>query len=104
MIPATPKTVSLSPSLVEAKEKATVAPDVAREEIARKAGSDFATTWAGRAAPEEIEELLRLCPRIPMPLDFQLISEAEKSLGSLRENQDLKKSVRKGFWDKIKSH
>ena len=104
VIPAAPKTViQLPDSLVVNKVPATIALSIARIDTPQKLGSEFATTWAGRATVEEREELLRQCPRIPVPLDFQLISEAEKSLGSLREKKDIKSSIRKGFWETIKA-
>jgi hypothetical protein len=100
VIPAAPKTlIQLPDSLVVNREPTTIA----RVDSPQKLGSEFATTWAGRATVEEREELLRQCPRIPVPLDFQLISEAEKTLGSLREKKDIKSSIRRGFWETIKA-
>jgi uncharacterized LabA/DUF88 family protein len=104
IVPAIPKaTVPASPASTGVKAKIAAAEVSPRESAALSAGSDFASAWAEHATPDEVKELLSQCPRIPTPLDAQLVREAEKSLGSLRENQDLKKSVRKGFWKKIKS-
>jgi len=72
-------------------------------EMATRLGEQFADAWASRVAPEELLRLLYYAPRIPRELDVQLIIEAEQTLGSLRESQDLKKDLRAGFWRALKN-
>ncbi len=69
---------------------------------AQTAGRAFATEWVTRAKRDETAELLAAFPRIPSELDLALLIEAEKSLGSLRERQDLKHEVRGAFWGAVK--
>lgn len=85
------------------KLKPAVDASAPTEDTATKAGADFAATWAAKASPEEFQALLSQKPVIPKELDTQLIEEAERSVGSLRERQDLKKKVRRGFWDFIQA-
>lgn len=65
-------------------------------------GRAFAFAWAGRATADEIDKLLDQSPVIPRELDVQLIIEAERSLGSLRERDDVKRQLRAGFWAAIR--
>jgi NYN domain len=69
---------------------------------ALSAGRAFAIQWACDAEPGDVEQLLSAAPRIPRPLDVSLLTEAEKALGSLRENQDLRQELRAGFWAGIR--
>ena len=70
----------------------------ATPEAARAAGRAFATVWLSKATLEDLANLLKDEPKIPGPLDLALVIEAEKSLGSLREQQSLKHELRAGFW------
>jgi len=65
---------------------------------ARAAGRAFAADWMTKSSAEAIAELLKESPRIPGPVDFTLVTEAEATLGSLRQRQDLKHELRAGFW------
>jgi hypothetical protein len=67
-------------------------------EAARAAGRAFATEWLSKATSEEVAALIKDEPKIPGQLDFYLVVEAEKSMGSLRENQPIKHELRAGFW------
>jgi hypothetical protein len=69
-----------------------------QSDIARDIGEHFARDWAARATRDEIRLLVGQAPVIPRPLDLQLISAAEMTLGLLRERQDLKKDLRSAFW------
>ena len=80
------------------------ASEVPRGTIALQAGFEFGASWAEQATDDEVKVLLGQNPRIPVTLDAQLLREAERNLGSLREDQGIKKIVRKGFWDSIKEH
>ncbi len=69
---------------------------------AQTAGRSFALKWLGEAQPDGRSELLGDFPRIPRELDLALLLDAEETLGSLRERQDLKREVRGAFWSTIK--
>lgn len=49
-----------------------------------------------------IERLQKEAPRIPMDLDQRLLQEAEKRLGSLQGKEELRRLLRRGFWQGIK--
>jgi len=69
---------------------------------AHTAGRAFAVEWANKASGTELDSLLQVKPRIPRELDGALLSEAEKSIGRLPEDeQDLRKELRAGFWSAI---
>jgi len=70
----------------------------ATPEAARAAGRAFASAWLPTASPEALSALLRDEPKIPGQLDYNLVVDAEKSMGSLREHQELKHELRAGFW------
>jgi uncharacterized LabA/DUF88 family protein len=70
----------------------------ATPEAARASGRAFAKEWLSKASPDELTALLQGEPRIPGRLDFELVVEAEKGLGSVRERQPLKHELRAGFW------
>lgn len=78
--------------------------DKATPANAQSAGRAFATAWVGKASPAAIDDLLGTHPRIPRELDVQLLVEAEKTVGSLRERQDLKHEVRAGFWAVVREN
>jgi hypothetical protein len=70
----------------------------ATPQAARAAGRAFAKDWIATASGRDLAELLEGEPKIPGQLDFDLVVEAEKTLGSLREEQSLKHELRAGFW------
>ena len=66
-------------------------------------GADFATRWRSRASEEEIRDLSAQYPRIPSPLDIELLRHAESALGSsLRDDDEARRRLRRAFWDVIK--
>ena len=71
------------------------------ESSAEAIGRSFAADWASKTTPENLGKLVAVRPRIPGPLDYSLIAEAEKSLGLLKERQDLKHALRAGFWEGV---
>jgi hypothetical protein len=85
------------------KAKPATQIEIPSEDNATAAGRTFAEVWTGKASLEELRHLLAGFPVIPKELDYQLIDYAERSLGSLRDRQDLKKKVRRGFWDFIRA-
>lgn len=80
------------------KAEASIEPTLA---AAQTAGRAFAVDWAKSAAPDELERLLSKAPKIPPELDIALIVDAESTLGSLRDRQDLKVGLRAAFWAEI---
>lgn len=91
----------LSPFFAKVKPAGQI--ELPSQDNASLAGRELAESWAAKASPEEIRRLLAGFPIIPKELDFQLIEQAEQSLGTLRERQDLKRGIRRGFWDFIKA-
>lgn len=65
---------------------------------AESLGARFASNWAGKADVVAIDVLLRDRPKIPRNIDYELITSAEATLGSLREREDLKRALRSAFW------
>jgi hypothetical protein len=70
-------------------------------ELARQAGRDFAVSCSDGMARDQLAALMMQSPRIPGDLDAQLLNEAERSLGPLRDRFDLKVELRAGFWQGI---
>ena len=70
-------------------------------ETARLIGQSFASEWAQRATPEEIRRLLDQAPILPHEIDTQLLLEAERTVGSLRERKGLRNDLRAGFWNAL---
>lgn len=66
------------------------------------AGSAFASTWLSSSDPAAATALLAERPRIPTPLDAELMRSAESAMQvSLRNDQDAKREVRRAFWEAI---
>ncbi len=85
-------------SILESTETASVALSPPTAESARAAGRAFAAEWLANSTSEDLAKLLTDEPRIPGQLDLALVIEAEKSLGSLRDQQPFKHELRAGFW------
>jgi uncharacterized LabA/DUF88 family protein len=68
---------------------------------AQTAGRSFAKGWTEKASADDAAALLDDRPKIPRELDVQLLVDAEQSVGSLRDRQDLKRELRAAFWDEI---
>ncbi|WP_158073573.1 NYN domain-containing protein [Actinophytocola xanthii] len=67
-----------------------------------RAAVDFATQWREKAQENELLELRDECPRIPRPLDVELLSAVETATGiSLRTQDALKRKVRASWWGVI---
>lgn len=95
-------------SLISAKEAAPVqvlAPSAGPPGSSlEESGQAFALAWLKAATPEEIEKLLLSRPRIPVELDAQILSEAEKAVSvSLRGDQDSRKRLRAAFWKTVET-
>ena len=67
-------------------------------------GASFAGQWLQEATEYEFQELLAQRPRIPRPLDIELLRHTEHVLGiSLAEDDAAKRSLRRAFWDAVTS-
>ena len=65
-------------------------------------GTEFAVRWLQRATAHEIHELISQRPRIPHPLDAELLHHAERALGlSLKDDDGTKRRLRRAFWEII---
>lgn len=79
---------------------ATASPSDGVAGAARK----HADAWLGRATDDEITALLAHRPRIPAPLDADLLNAAEAaSEASLRGRDELRHSARRAFWERVGS-
>lgn len=66
------------------------------------AGALFATGWLSSSDATTVASLLAERPRIPTPLDAELMRHAEEAMHvSLRGDQNAKKAVRRAFWQKL---
>lgn len=84
----------------EAGEIASVSDDLT--EVIVSASIEYAKRWLARAADEEIASLVAARPRIPRPLDADLLRAIEGRVGvSLRGQDSLKRNVRRVFWERI---
>ena len=72
---------------------------------ARQAGVDFAKLLKSELASFELDDLKRTTSaQIPREFDVRLLRFADDSLtGKLWERPELKPTVRKGFWDEIRT-
>ncbi|WP_173140205.1 NYN domain-containing protein [Kibdelosporangium persicum] len=62
----------------------------------------FATQWRDQAEETELMELLSDRPRIPRPLDIELLTAVEREIGqNLRNDEQLKRNVRAAWWGVI---
>jgi uncharacterized LabA/DUF88 family protein len=84
-------------------EPATPSEVTATPAEAQTAGRAFAVAWAKSASLEDLDALLKVQPKIPTELDVALLVEAEKTVGPLRERQDLKRELRAAFWAALKA-
>lgn len=68
------------------------------------AGAAFAATWLSSSDHAAAAALLAERPRIPTPLDAELMRSAESAMQvSLRTDQASKREVRRAFWEAIAS-
>jgi uncharacterized LabA/DUF88 family protein len=75
----------------------------ATREAAEAAGLAYAEALVREGSEEDLDRLLEGEPNIPKDLDVALLVDAEKTVGPLRERQDLKWALRDGFWAGIKA-
>ena len=73
-------------------------PSTPEEEHAVGIGERFGARWASEADADEMRTLFAGRPQVPNVLDRRLLDEARPGLGDLYDRQDLRKSLRSGFW------
>jgi uncharacterized LabA/DUF88 family protein len=93
-----PTPTTTTPTSQTASAAAAKLTTEATPETARATGRAFAKDWLSTASKDDLVDLLKDEPKIPGQLDFNLVVEAEKTMGSLREKQSLKHELRAGFW------
>lgn len=68
------------------------------------AGAAFASAWLSSSDHKAAAALLAERPRIPTPLDAELMRDAETAMRvSLRNDQNSKREVRRAFWEAVAS-
>jgi uncharacterized LabA/DUF88 family protein len=73
-------------------------------EDVRFVGAQIAARWLGERGPEAMESLLTEQPYLPGSEDQSLLVQAEGLLGySLRGQSDLRRALRDGFWDRLRT-
>jgi uncharacterized LabA/DUF88 family protein len=89
--------------LTPSAEGAAPAQITATPAAAQTAGRAYAVAWIKASSSEDLTALLEADPKIPPELDVPLLVAAEKTVGPLRERQDLKRELRAGFWAAVKA-
>lgn len=70
----------------------------------KDAAEAFATDWLSNASSVDLTDLLANHPRVPQPLDKELLATVERSVGvSLRGSDTAHREARKAFWAAIQS-
>lgn len=68
----------------------------------RRCGREFAVGWRHKAFDEEIDSLLVDRPKIPRPIDVDLVRHAEGELKlSFRGLEDARRELRRAFWETV---
>ena len=74
------------------------------QERASAAATRYAQQWVDQATDDARESLIASQPEIPVPLDASLLGYVEGEIGeSLRGRQELRRTVRRAFWEQIAS-
>ncbi len=67
-----------------------------------QAGGDFARQWLGTADPSEVAALMsRPHWRLPGPVDAELLRATDAATGIVRDQPDLRRHARAGFWREL---
>ncbi|WP_240136689.1 NYN domain-containing protein [Streptomyces sp. MUM 178J] len=78
-------------------------PPPSRDEV-RFVGAQIAAAWLAERGRDAMTELLPGHPYLPGPIDQDLLIEAERVLrGSLRGHAQLRRVLRDGFWQHLRS-
>ncbi len=71
------------------------------EELAAQLGRSFARACSESLTGEQLGALLTAYPRIPAEMDAQMLRDAARALGDLRDRFPLKRELRAAFWEGI---
>ena len=76
-------------------------PDASEEERAYRFGVRYCEFWAAETDAEQVRHVSERLPTIPVDIDAPMLRAAETELGSLREREDLRRTVRQGFTEQF---
>lgn len=100
--PAPPVPVQIiAPGPTQTPDRSPIAP--ATPSGPNEVGRAYGLGWAEIAPPNDVAQLLRQFPRIPTPMDAAMLAEAERHLGPLHGRDDVRRALRRGFWEGIKA-
>jgi hypothetical protein len=68
-------------------------------EIVRAVGKDVARSCSENVTKEQLAAMVTQWPRIPSELDADLLRDATRAVGELRDRFDLKRELRAAFWE-----
>lgn len=74
---------------------------VPTEESASAIGRTYADNWAAAAGPDEVQQLVKSFPVIPKAIDAPLLREGERQLGSLRNHEPIRRTIRGAFQQRL---
>lgn len=100
--------VTLTSEIIEPFFTAVFQPAPAESQTAAgdvsEVGASFAGQWLRDATEYELRELLAQRPRIPRPLDIELLRHTESVLEiSLADDDATKRNLRRAFWETVTS-
>ncbi len=72
------------------------------EAAARSFGERFGASWAETADPQGLRALRESYPQLPNEIDRRLLEGAVAHIGDLYERENLRRSLRGGFWRAIR--
>ena len=75
--------------------------DASEEERAYRFGVRYCEFWASETDAEQMRHVAERLPTIPVDIDAPMLRAAETELGSLREREDLRRTVRQGFTEQF---
>ncbi len=79
----------------------TTATDAPEEERARQVGVRYCESWIAEADPELVRLVIDGMPQIPKEIDAPMLRAAEREVGPLRDREDLRRVLRRGFVDAL---
>lgn len=98
--PASPALASkqLGSQVLVTDPQTTIVPT---EESASAIGRTYADNWAAAAGPGEVQQLVKSFPVIPKAIDAPLLREGERQLGSLRDHEPIRRTIRGAFQQRL---
>lgn len=90
-------------ALAISEQPAPTSTDAGALAAVKETGRQHAHQWIELATPDEVAELLLQRPRIPNTLDAELLRHAQAEHGSLRGNDEARRTLRDGFWEGLEA-